>query len=247
MNSLQTAGCDPEILCRSAPTVAQNLMIDDTLSRASWETGRILLRFWWGGPSAVVIGFSEQPDQAVDLFECRRLGVDVLKRATGGGSVLQTCGVFNYSLVMPALGSLDPKGAFRLGTDLVQAILSSFGLIGNPEGTSDVAVGGRKISGNAQARRRRSLLVHGTLLVDFDYGLAEKVLRHPSREPVYRRSRSHRDFMITLRELGVSANRNAIEQKAVEAAKAAFGSARIERLAFIQQRCPENTTACVQL
>ena len=47
------------------------------------------------------------------------------------------------------------------------------------------------------------------------------------RTPTFRdrRSRSHRDFMITLRELGVSANRNAIEQKAVEAAKAVFGSA----------------------
>jgi lipoate---protein ligase len=227
MNSLQTAGCDLEVLHRSAPTVAQNLMIDDTLSRTVWDTGRRLLRFWWGGPPAVVIGFSEQPDQVVDQSECLRLGVDVLKRATGGGSVLQTCGVFNYSLVIPAPGSIDPINAFRLGTDLIRAILASFGLIGTPEGTSDVAVGGRKISGNAQARRRGAILVHGTLLVDFDFDLAEKVLRHPSREPAYRRSRSHRDFMVTLRELGVSANRNAIEQKAVEAAKTAFKSAHL--------------------
>jgi lipoate-protein ligase A len=88
-----------------------------------------------------------------------------------------------------------------------------------------VAVGGRKISGNAQAQRRRALIVHGTLLVDFDYGLAEKVLRYPMREPDYRKRRSHREFLVSLRELGV--NPSCIEQKAVEAARSICGISKI--------------------
>lgn len=213
-----------EVMCWSASTVAQNLEMDDRLCRTVGETGQRLVRFWWGGPPAVVMGFSEQADQVANQSECRRLGVELLKRTTGGGSVLQTCGVFNYSLVMPAPESLNPKNAFSMGTELICSILVRLGLAGTPEGTSDVAIGGRKISGNAQARRRRALLLHGTLLVDFDYELAEKVLRHPSREPEYRRHRSHRDFMITLRELGVQVDKPAIEQIAVTAARGAFES-----------------------
>jgi lipoate-protein ligase A len=115
----------------------------------------------------VVIGSSERPEEVVDAEACARLGVDVLKRSTGGGSVLQTGGVLNYSLITPAPANLDPKAGFRPGIDLICAILAAFGVVGRPEGTSDVAVGDRKISGSAQARRWKALLVHGTLLADF--------------------------------------------------------------------------------
>ena len=183
MGTIAMPGSTLEVVCWSAPTVRENLAVDDELARTAWQSGRRVLRFWWGGPPAVVLGSSERPDQVVDEAACARLGVDVLKRSTGGGAVLQTSGVLNYSLVAPAPARLDLKGAFRLGTDLICAILDSFGVIGTPEGTSDVAVDGRKISGNAQAWRWKALLVHGTLLVDFDYGLAETVLSYPPREP----------------------------------------------------------------
>ena len=206
-----------ELMCWSAPTVADNLAIDDALARTAWNTGRRVLRFWWGGPPSVLIGFSERPGEVVDEAACEKLGVNVLKRSTGGGAVLQTSGVLNYSLVTPAPVSLKVQRAFRLGTDLVCTILATFGLTGRAEGISDVAVGHRKISGNAQARRWKSLLLHGTLLADLDYDLAEAVLKHPPREPTYRRARPHRDFLVTLRELGVEADRDAIERAAMQA------------------------------
>jgi lipoate---protein ligase len=215
-----------EILFQSAPTVSENLAIDYASARLAGETGLRRLRFWWGGPPAVVMGSSERPEQVVDAQACERLGVDVLKRSTGGGSVLQTNDVLNYSLVTPAPVSLDPRPGFRQGIDLVCAILAAFGVVGRPEGTSDVAVGNRKISGNAQARRWGALLVHGTLLVDFDYGLAEAVLKHPPREPAYRGSRSHRDFLTTLRSLGLHADRSAIEQAALAVAHQLFGESK---------------------
>jgi len=215
-------GSKLEVVCWSAPTVAENLVLDDALARTAWESGRCALRFWWGGPPAVVMGSSERPDHVVDEAACTRFGVEVLKRSTGGGSVLQTSGVLNYALVTPAHARIDLKAAFRLGTDLICAILDAFGLTGMPQGTSDVAVRGRKISGNAQARRWKALLVHGTLLVDFDHALAEAVLKYPPREPEYRRGRSHRDFLVTLRSFGVNADRPAIERIAIDAARQVF-------------------------
>jgi lipoate-protein ligase A len=212
-----------DVLCWSAPTVAENLAFDEALAKSASASGRHVLRFWWGGPPAVVMGANEHAEHVIEPAACTRLGVDVLKRCTGGGTVLQTSGVLNYSLVTPAPDHLNLKAGFRQGADLVCAILATFGVTGVAQGTSDVAVGGRKISGNAQARRWRALLVHGTLLADFDFDLAERVLLYPRREPEYRRGRSHRDFLVTLRELGIQTDRSGIEKVAVEAARQVFG------------------------
>jgi lipoate---protein ligase len=218
-----------KVMFWTAPTVASNLALDESLARSAWATGHHLLRFWWGGPSAVVMGSNEREGQVVNSAACTLLGVDVLRRCTGGGTVLQTDSVLNYSLVTPAPDHINLEAGFRQGADVVCGILSAFGITGAPLGTSDVAVGGRKISGNAQARRWKSLLVHGTLLVDFDFDLAERVLPHPPREPEYRRSRPHRDFLVTLHALGVKADRGTIERAAIEAARQVFGSSSIAR------------------
>ena len=216
-----------EVMCWSASTVAENLAMDNDAARSAGVTGLRRLRFWWGGPPAVVMGSNERPEQVVDAEACARLGLVVLKRSTGGGTVLQTGDVLNYSLTTPAPPSLDPKCGFRPGLDLVCAILEAFGVVGRPEGTSDVAVGDRKISGNAQARRWKAIIVHGTLLVDFDYDLADAVLKHPPREPAYRRRRNHRDFLVTLRSLGVKSDHCAIERAAIEAAHRVFGALQV--------------------
>jgi lipoate-protein ligase A len=218
-----------DVIWWTAPTVAANLALDESLARSAWATRRHLLRFWWGGPPAVVMGSNERAEQVVDGPACARHGVEVLKRCTGGGTVLQTGGVLNYSLVMPAPDHLNLKAGFRQGADVVCAILAAFGIAGAPEGTSDVAVGDRKISGNAQARRWKAVLVHGTLLVDFDFDLAEKVLCHPLREPEYRHGRGHRDFLVTLRALGVRADGNAVEKVAIEAAQQVFSGVNTRR------------------
>jgi lipoate-protein ligase A len=206
----------------TAPTVPENLAMDASAARTAFATGRHLLRFWWGGPPAVVMGSNERPEQVADVEACTKYGVDLIKRCSGGGTVLQTEGVLNYSLITPAPNNLDLKAGFRQGAEVVCAILAAFGITGVLRGTSDIAVGGRKISGNAQARRWRALLVHGTLLVDFDFDLAERVLHHPAREPEYRQGRSHRDFLVTLRALGISADRSLIEQVTLDAARRLF-------------------------
>lgn len=235
------------LIAFTAPSVSENLAMDDAAAKVASATGRRQLRFWWGGPPAVVMGYSERPEDAVDMASCARLGVDVLKRSTGGGSVLQTGGVLNYSLVAPAPGNLNPEANFRPGIEVICAILSAFGISGRVEGVSDVAVGDRKISGNAQSRRRKALLVHGTLLVDFDFDLAERVLRHPLREPEYRRGRGHREFMTTLRALGINADRAAIEKVAMESAGRVFGQAEcIDRQCFAGRNWQDDCSVASQ-
>ncbi len=207
----------------TAPTVRENLDIDEAMARTAGRSGERTLRFWWGGPPAVVLGASERPEQTVYLDECARLGVEVLPRVSGGGSVLQTEDVLNYTLVVPGPSLAGLKASYGFGADLVCSLLDILGIRGAPASTSDVVVGDRKISGNAQCRRWKSVLLHGTVLVGFDYDLADAVLRQPTREPEYRGGRTHRDFLVTLRELRVDAGRQVIERAALEAAHRLMG------------------------
>jgi len=61
-----------------------------------------------------------------------------------------------------------------------------------------LALGGLKFSGNAQRRRKRFLLFHGTFLLHFDIALIEKILPMPSQQPTYRHGRAHADFLANL-------------------------------------------------
>jgi lipoate-protein ligase A len=63
------------------------------------------------------------------------------------------------------------------------------------EGHTDLAVAGRKCSGNAQRRKRAHLLFHGTVLHGFPLGLIPRFLRFPSAQPDYRGGRDHLAFV----------------------------------------------------
>jgi lipoate-protein ligase A len=65
-------------------------------------------------------------------------------------------------------------------------------------GHTDLAIGGRKFSGNSQRRRKHFLLFHGTFLLNFDLALIGDLLRMPSKEPDYRENRKHADFLTNI-------------------------------------------------
>ena len=150
-----------------------------------------------------------------DLESCRDLGIEVIRRASGGGTVLQMPGVLNYSLTAPSPPVFDIRRTFAIGALYLVRLLGDLGLEGHQRGISDVAVGQLKISGNAMAKRWGGLLLHGTLLCDLDLDLVEKCLRHPPREPDYRQGRSHRQFITTLKLLGIRATQGEVEAAAV--------------------------------
>jgi lipoate-protein ligase A len=63
---------------------------------------------------------------------------------------------------------------------------------------SDLAVGGRKFSGNAQSRKKKYFLHHGTVLYGIDIDKVSRYIKHPPKEPGYRTSRPHKDFLTNI-------------------------------------------------
>jgi lipoate-protein ligase A len=176
----------------SLPEASENLRLDEELL----AEGRGVLRLWESTRECVILGRSGVPDRDVHLAECERSGIPVFRRCSGGGAVLLGPGCINYSLIFPLEGNpqwRDVRQSLRSFLSRIQGGLAVPGL--RFEGTCDLALRNRKVSGSAQHRTNRAILHHGTLLYDFDASRAERFLKPPAREPRYRAGRTHRDFL----------------------------------------------------
>lgn len=181
---------------------ALNLALDEALLN-SVERGLApeTLRFWESPVFFVVIGTAQALHDEVYEDRCRGDGVAILRRCSAGGCVLQGPGCLNFALALrtegrPEIAALHPSYNFILG-----AIIRAFarrGLHLETAGVSDLALEGRKISGNAQRRRRRAILHHGTLLYRADTARMDRYLKEPLKRPVYRGERTHAQFVAAL-------------------------------------------------
>jgi lipoate---protein ligase len=162
-----------------------------------------LLRFWEPQEYFVVLGYANKAEREVNLGFCRAKGIPVLRRCTGGGTVLQGPGVLNYTLVL-RFDTAGPLHSISATNDFIltrhqTALAPLIGTGVQRQGQTDLAVGGLKFSGNAQRRHRRFLIFHGAFLLNLDFDLVEQALPLPSREPDYRAGRSHADFLLNLK------------------------------------------------
>jgi lipoate-protein ligase A len=105
------------------------------------------------------------------------------------------------SVTLPLPGLTGISRAYDDLTDWLIAGLEEVGVSGvKRAGTSDLALDDRKVGGSCIYRIPGLLYYTTTLLITPDLDLVERWLRHPPREPDYRRGRPHREFMTGLGE-----------------------------------------------
>jgi len=205
-------------------TPAENLALDEALLEWAEDEEDFeleFLRLWESPQPCIIVGRSSRVAQEVNLSECRQRQIPVVRRSSGGAAIVAGPGCLMYALVLsyslrPELRDIRHAHAYVLGR-LAEALQSAAAHIGKVThaGTSDLVITGcgfddsqseirnpkseiRKFSGNSLRAKRRHLLYHGTLLYDFDLTLVESCLEMPSRQPDYRTSRAHRDFVTNL-------------------------------------------------
>jgi lipoate-protein ligase A len=195
------------LLDLTLPLPEENVALDEGLL-AACETDQItggVLRLWEPDNYFVVLGRSSNANVEVNLAACRAEQVPVLRRASGGGTILAGPGCLMYALVLSYAdhaAARDISAAHRLVlTCIADALLPLVPGI-NLAGTSDLAFHQgdllQKFSGNALRCKRSHFLYHGTLLYDFDLDRVPKFLAQQTREPVYRAGRTHRAFVANL-------------------------------------------------
>ena len=189
-----------KLIDHTFPTPEENLACDEALlDRVEEGNEDEILRFWESEQYFVVLGSSNKLSEEVYVDRCAKDSIPILRRHSGGGTVLQGPGCLNYSLIL----KIDLSGPTRNITETTHYVMSKHalvlsGLLGEKveiNGSSDLTLAGRKFSGNAQRRRLTALLFHGTVLHNFDLPRIEENLKPPPKQPEYRAHRTHGQFV----------------------------------------------------
>ena len=153
------------IVDRQQAPASFGLAVDEVLLNSSVGEHGVTVRLWIGGP-AVVVGRSQRVADEVDEDAARSLGLVVVRRISGGGTVLHYEGNLNVSVVLCEGCTLGGVAAtfVRIGTAIAGGLAVAFDVsieaIGNR-----LQVGQAKLGGAAQARRRGAVLYHSTLML----------------------------------------------------------------------------------
>jgi lipoate-protein ligase A len=194
-------------------TPAENLACDEALLDWREENGgKEILRFWESPETFVVVGYANKIAAEADIENCRAKQIPIFRRCSGGGTVLQGAGCLNYALIL-RIGENSPlasiSGANKFIMERNRTAIESEVRSQKPE--ARISISGHtdltfnlqlstfnKFSGNSQRRKKNFLLFHGTFLLNFDLAPVSELLRMPSKQPDYRQSRSHGEFLTNL-------------------------------------------------
>lgn len=188
-----------QLLDLTLPTLEANLALEEALldqagQDPAWPG---LLRLWEWDALGVVLGRSSQNAAEVQEDYCRRKGIPVRRRCSGGAAVVVGSGCALYAVIQRTAetGVPAPEALHGYVLGKFETALRQAGVAAERQGISDLAVAGCKISGNSLRCTRTAFLYHGTVLYNFPLAEIAACLRTAPRQPAYRQGRDHLDFV----------------------------------------------------
>ncbi len=180
-----------------------NIAFDQALIAAR-QGGRIpdTIRFLRFRPSAL-IGMHQILSHEVRVDHCRRRGIEIGRRITGGGGLYLDEGQIGWELVFDraSLGMRTLDDATRRICEAAALGIRKLGVPAQYRPRNDIEVDGRKISGTGGFFDAETLFYQGTLLIDFDPAEMIAALRIPVEKLSKRELNSARRRVVSLREL----------------------------------------------
>ena len=153
-------------LCEPAYTGAADEAI--ARARAAGEVPTTLHLYTRRQPT-ISMGYFEKVEESVNLPLCRRDGVFILRRVSGGSAIYTDTGQIIYAVIGHA-GEFpySKQESYRKICSAIIRGLSRLGIKADFKPINDVQIGGKKVSGSAQMRKWGVLLQHGTLILNLD-------------------------------------------------------------------------------
>lgn len=121
--------------------------------------------FMWQVEPTVIVGRHQLIDKEINIEYCRKNGIDICRRKSGGGAVVADMNNIMFSYIT---SSDDVSTTFSDYTSRVAKSLRLLGLDATDNSRNDILIGDRKVSGNSFYHIPGRSIVHGTMLYDFD-------------------------------------------------------------------------------
>ena len=201
-----------------------NIALDEALFLSAIDSRDSIIRLWTNKNPCIYLGLSKKHKQEFFQDHCSNDNIPIIRRFSGGGTVLHSKGNLNFSFIFPLeqyKNLQNLKQSYLEIFKIIKKILEPYISNINFQGSSDFCIGNTKFSGNAQARKKNTLLHHGTIMVDNDLSFINKYLKQPLDIPAYRKTRSHKNFLTTLKQHN---NNNITTDKIIESFKKNFSS-----------------------
>lgn len=150
-----------------------NLAIEEYILENFGEKDTYLL-FYVNSPS-IIIGRNQNTIEEINTDYVDEQGIKVVRRLSGGGAVYHDEQNLNFSFI-----TKDDGNSFQNFAKFTQPVVDALNNIGVPvelQGRNDLAVEGRKISGNAMFSTRGRMFSHGTLMLDSQLEELTKALK----------------------------------------------------------------------
>jgi lipoate-protein ligase A len=150
----------------------------------------------------IVLGLGGKVDELVDTNMTVRDGVELIRRYSGGGTVILDKDTYLTSVIMNAKDAdCKPYPREMMAWSDEQIFGAVFDKISETENFSlrenDYVIGNRKIGGNAQSITKDRWVHHTSFLWDFRPSNMQYLLM-PKKRPEYRQDRDHNDFLVPL-------------------------------------------------
>ncbi|MDI6605023.1 MAG: biotin/lipoate A/B protein ligase family protein [Thermoanaerobacteraceae bacterium] len=180
----------------------QNMAIDEAIMTACRE-GKVppTLRFYTWDPPGLSLGYFQKYDKEVNEDMCKKFGIDIVRRPTGGRAVLHDAEL-TYSFVIPEVNDYLDKtimGSYKKISEALIRGLKHTGIDANNVHKAEqskslsaacfdapswyeIVVEGKKLVGSAQTRNEGMLLQHGSIVIDWNLDMFIELLRLKSEK-----------------------------------------------------------------
>ncbi|RJO65237.1 MAG: lipoate--protein ligase family protein [Candidatus Omnitrophota bacterium] len=177
-----------------------NMAVDEAIFFAYCEKKAIpTLRLYTWDPPALSLGCAQDPFEELDLKKCVRANIDVVRRISGGGIIFHdqeltysaSCNKEDIQAFGSIADSFKSFCAFLLSMYRTLGLCPVFANEAVPRlslqrpsvfcfsscAKYDILIGGKKIGGNAQRRKKDFIFQHGSIPLEFDAKKATSFLK----------------------------------------------------------------------
>jgi len=179
------------------------LLPDSDLLNETGESFRVMI--WEPDHRCIILGQGNTIDASVNKENAEVDNIPVYQRPSGGETVVLSPLTLVISVKKKEEALISPKVFFRMYNEKIIRVLQLLGVkeLGQ-KGISDICIGEKKILGSSIYRNKAFVLYHAVLNRAEPAEMFERYLKHPLREPDYRKGRKHSDFVTSLEKEGYS-------------------------------------------